>query len=43
VLKADHARAQELLDRYNRTAHAEQGVRDRILRELLGGVGRASS
>lgn len=39
VLKAEHGRAQELLDRYNRTAHAEQEVRDRLLRELLGHVG----
>ena len=38
-LAADHARAQELLERYNATAHAEQGERDRLLRELLGGVG----
>jgi maltose O-acetyltransferase len=38
-LGADHARAQELLDHYNRTGHAEQGLRDRLLRELLGGVG----
>ena len=39
VLDADHARAQELLDRYNRTAHAEQELRERLLRELLGDVG----
>jgi maltose O-acetyltransferase len=39
VLEADHARAQELLDRYNRTAHGEQDERDRLLRDLLGGVG----
>lgn len=38
-LDADYARAQELLDRYNRTLHAEQGERDAILRELLGHVG----
>ena len=38
-LAADHARAQDLLDRYNRTGHAEQAERDRLLRELLGGVG----
>ena len=39
ALLADHARAQELLDRYNRTAHGEQAERDRLLRDLLGGVG----
>jgi maltose O-acetyltransferase len=39
ALLADHARAQELLDRYNRTAHGEQAGRDRLLRDLLGGVG----
>jgi maltose O-acetyltransferase len=38
-LKADHARAQELLERYNATIHAEQAERDRLLRELLGDVG----
>ena len=38
-LAADFARAQDLVDRYNRTAHAEQDERDRILRELLGSVG----
>jgi maltose O-acetyltransferase len=38
-LRADHARAQELLDRYNGTGHREQGERDRLLRELLGDVG----
>jgi maltose O-acetyltransferase len=38
-MAADFARAQELLDRYNGTAHAEQDERDRILRELLGDVG----
>jgi maltose O-acetyltransferase len=38
-LTADLTRAQELLDRYNRTAHGEQAERDRLLRELLGGVG----
>jgi maltose O-acetyltransferase len=38
-LLADHARAQELLDRYNATGHAEQDERDRLLRELLGAVG----
>jgi len=39
ALAADHARAQELLDRYNATRHGEQDERDRLLRELLGGVG----
>jgi maltose O-acetyltransferase len=38
-LAADFARAQELLERYNATAHAEQHERDRILRELLGAAG----
>jgi len=38
-LAADYARAQELLERYNATAHAAQDERDRILRELLGSVG----
>lgn len=41
LLTADHARAQELLDRYNRTAHAEQDLRDRLLHELLGDVGES--
>jgi maltose O-acetyltransferase len=38
-LTADFARAQDLVERYNRTAHAEQEERDRILRDLLGSVG----
>jgi maltose O-acetyltransferase len=38
-LAADFARAQALVDRYNRTLHAEQDARDEILRELLGHVG----
>jgi maltose O-acetyltransferase len=38
-LAADFARAQELVERYNRTAHAEQEERDAILRELLSDVG----
>jgi maltose O-acetyltransferase len=38
-LAADHARAQELLERYNATTHAEQDERERLLRELLGEVG----
>jgi maltose O-acetyltransferase len=39
VLNGDLARAQELLERYNRSAHAEQEQRARLLRSLLGGVG----
>ena len=39
ALAADHARAQELLDRYNATLHAEQDERERLLRSLFGGVG----
>jgi maltose O-acetyltransferase len=39
VLQADQARAQELLERYNATRHAEQDARDALLRELLGEVG----
>jgi maltose O-acetyltransferase len=38
-LAADFARAQDLVDRYNRTLHADQDIRDEILRELLGHVG----
>ena len=38
-LAADHARAQELLERYNATRHTDQGERDRLLRALLGDVG----
>lgn len=38
-IAADFARAQDLLARYNATAHAEQGERDAILSELLGAVG----
>jgi len=38
-LEAEYARAQELLERYNATRHAEQHLRDRLLRELLGEVG----
>jgi maltose O-acetyltransferase len=38
-MERDYARAQELLDRYNATAHAEEDERRRILRELLGDVG----
>ena len=36
---ADFARAQDLLARFNGTAHAEQAVRDAILAELLGSMG----
>jgi maltose O-acetyltransferase len=39
VLAADHARAQELLDRYNATRHGARGERDALLRSLLGAVG----
>ena len=38
-LRADMARAAEILDRYNATRHAEQPLRDELLRELLGEVG----
>ena len=38
-LAADYARAQALVERYNATRHAEQDLRDRLLRELLGEVG----
>ena len=38
-LAATTAYAQELLERYNATRHVEQSERDRLLRELLGGVG----
>jgi maltose O-acetyltransferase len=38
-MTADFARAQDLLARYNRTAHAEQAERDALLVELLGHVG----
>jgi maltose O-acetyltransferase len=36
---AAYLRAQALVERYNATAAAEQSDRDRLLRELLGGVG----
>ena len=36
---ADFARAQDLLARFNGTAHAEQAERDAILAELLGSMG----
>jgi maltose O-acetyltransferase len=38
-LAADHAHAQELLERYNATRHADHELRDSLLRELLGEVG----
>jgi maltose O-acetyltransferase len=38
-LVEDTARAQRLLERYNATAHAEQALRDEILRTLLGSIG----
>jgi maltose O-acetyltransferase len=38
-LASDFARAQDLLARYNGTAHAEQDERDEILQELLGHAG----
>jgi maltose O-acetyltransferase len=36
---ADQARAQQLLERYNATRHAEQELRTQLLRELFGEVG----
>jgi maltose O-acetyltransferase len=38
-LTAEYARAQELLERYNATRHAERELRASLLRELLGEVG----
>jgi maltose O-acetyltransferase len=38
-LAAGLARAQELMERYNATTHAQQDERARVLRELLGSVG----
>lgn len=38
-LAADNARAQALLERYNATSHAEQDLRDTLLRDLLGEMG----
>ena len=38
-LAADMARAQAVLERFNATRHDEHDERDRLLRELLGGVG----
>ena len=38
-LAADFARAQDLVERYNRTLHREQVERDAILRQLVGDLG----
>ena len=38
-IQADAARAHDLMERYNATRAAEQNLRDRLLRELLGKVG----
>ena len=38
-IAADQARAQRLLGRYNASAHDEQELRDRLLRELVADVG----
>ena len=38
-LRADHAHAQTLLERFNASPHADQAGRDAILRELLGHIG----
>lgn len=38
-LDADFARAQDLVARYNATAHSQQGERDEILHALLASVG----
>jgi maltose O-acetyltransferase len=38
-LATDFRRAQEILERYNRSAFAEQDLRDQLLRELLGDCG----
>jgi maltose O-acetyltransferase len=38
-IQADAARSQALMERYNATTHAEQELRDRLLRELVGDVG----
>jgi maltose O-acetyltransferase len=37
-LTADRARARQLLERFNRSAHDEQGLRRELLRDLLGEV-----
>ena len=39
-LRVELARAQALLERYSRTTLGEQDERDRLLRELLGAVGK---
>ena len=39
-IQADAARGHALMERYNATVAAEQDVRDRLLRELLGEVGQ---
>ncbi|MHB8692642.1 MAG: sugar O-acetyltransferase [Solirubrobacteraceae bacterium] len=38
-IAADHARAQELLHRYNATRHVDRDEREALLQELLGSVG----
>jgi maltose O-acetyltransferase len=38
-LAADYSRAQEIVERYNRSGFAEQDLRDQLLRELLGECG----
>jgi maltose O-acetyltransferase len=38
-LRADHARAQALLEQFNASPHTDQAGREAILRELLGRVG----
>jgi maltose O-acetyltransferase len=40
-LTTDFRHAQEILERYNRSAFAEQDLRDQLLRELLGDCGEA--
>jgi maltose O-acetyltransferase len=39
AIRAAHARARRLCDRFNATAHDADAERDRLLRELLGAVG----
>lgn len=38
-IASTQSRAQDLLERYNATRHAEQELRARLLRELLGDIG----
>lgn len=38
---AAHARAQRILERYNASRHEDADERERLLRDLLGGVGEA--